>query len=167
MITVKDSDLRNAANKGAADFLGLIIKSIKDAIGGELTVETMSSLNGFQNTLLAYDIFRNEVMEGGFVQLIQNGYGTYIFMNPFAKSMRIFGADRLATLINKANKIYRANREDLEKERSDDEFMAMYEKYEKFDALQDEFIEDEPAYTEIIAEYVDSNLDRFVEIVDK
>lgn len=43
-------------------------------------------------------------MEGGFVQLIQNGYGPYIFDNPFAKAMRMFGAKEFSKLIYEAKK---------------------------------------------------------------
>lgn len=35
-------------------------------------------------------------------------------------------------------KIYDAHREDLERERTDEEFMAMYEQYEAFDELEEE-----------------------------
>ena len=77
--------------------------------------------------------------------------------------MRLFGVARLAVLVNKANEIYRANRDDLERERDDDEFMAMYEQYEQFDPLQDEFIELEPDFTNTIAAYVDDNINQFVD----
>ena len=73
------------------------------------------------------------------------------------------GVARLAVLVNKANEIYRANRDDLERERDDDEFMAMYEQYEQFDPLQDEFIELEPDFTNTIAGYVDDNINQFVD----
>jgi len=39
-------------------------------------------------------------------------------------------------LVYKAKKIYDAHRHDLEKERTEDEFMAMYEQYEAFDDLK-------------------------------
>ena len=54
-------------------------------------------------------------MFGGFCQLIQNGYGGYIFDNPFAKVMRLWGAEEFSKLVYKAKKIYDANRKDLEK----------------------------------------------------
>ena len=37
------------------------------------------------------------------------------------------------------DRIYDAHREDLERERTDEEFMAMYEQYEAFDELEEEF----------------------------
>ena len=109
--------------------------------GGKINADTMPLLNGYQHTLLGYHFFREEVMEGGFVQLIQNGYGPYIFDNPFAKAMRMFGAKEFSKLIYEAKKIYDAHREDLEKERTEEEFMAMYEQYEAFDDLEEQYME--------------------------
>ena len=67
-------------------------------------------------------------------------------------------------LIYKAKKIYDASREDLEKERTEEEFMAMYENYEVFDDLEEEFFEMEEELTTLIASYVDEHLDLFAEI---
>ena len=117
-----------------------------------------------QHTLLGYHFFREEVMEGGFVQLIQNGYGPYIFDNPFAKAMRMFGAKEFSKLIYEAKKIYDAHREDLEKERTEEEFMAMYEQYEAFDDLEEQYMEEEEQITAQIATYVDEHLDSFAEV---
>jgi hypothetical protein len=125
----------------------------------------MDRLTGAQHTLLAYSTLREELMDGGFCQLIQNGYGGYIFDNPFAKVMRQWGADDLSKLIYKAKKIYDANRADLERERTDDEFMAMYEDYEAFDDLEEEFFDIEERTSAIIAEYVDEHLDLFATVV--
>ena len=104
-------------------------------------------------------------MEGGFCQLIQNGYGGYIFDNPFAKVMRLWGVGDLSKLVYAARKIYDSHRDDLERERTDEEFMAMYEQYEAFDELEDEFLEKEEEYTALVAGYVDEHLELFAKIV--
>ncbi len=163
MVTIKDSDLVKAAGQGAESFLDLVIDSIRNSVGGAVNSEAMQQLNGYQNSLLAYGIFRDEIMEGGFIQLIQNGYGPYIFDNPFAKSMRLFGAHRFSKLIYKAKKIFDDNRADLTRECSDDEFMAMYEQYEAFDDLEEEYILSESEISGELARFVDDNMDKFVD----
>jgi hypothetical protein len=110
-------------------------------------------------------VVREELMVGGFCQLIQNGYGGYIFGNPVAKALRLWGAEDLSKLLYKAKKIYDDNRADLERERDDDEFMAMYEQYEAFDDLEETFFDIEEQTSAIIAEYVDEHLDLFANIV--
>ena len=64
-----------------------------------------------------------------------------------------------------AKKIYDSHRDDLERERTDEEFMAMYEQYEAFDELEDEFLEKEEEYTALVAGYVDEHLELFAKIV--
>lgn len=165
MVEVTDAALQQAAGEGMDAFIQVFTDAYKKVTGGELTAETMPLLTGEQHSLLAYQIFRDELMEGGFCQLIQNGYGGYIFTNPFAKVMRLWEVGDLSKLVYAAKKIYDAHREDLERERTDDEFMAMYEQYEAFDALEDEFLEKEEEYTALVAGYVDEHLDLFAKIV--
>ena len=164
-IQVTDIALRQAASEGMDAFIRVFTDAYLQAVGGELTAETMPLLTGEQHSLLAYRIFCDEMMEGGFCQLIQNGYGSYIFHNPFAKVMREWGLPELAKLVYAARKIYDAHREDLERERTDEEFMAMYEQYEVFDDLDDEFLEQEEGFTAGVAAYVDEHLDLFAQIV--
>ena len=165
MIEVMESALQKAAGEGMDEFIQVFTDKYKEIIGGELTADTMPLLTGEQHSLLAYQIFRDEVMVGGFCQLIQNGYGGYIFDNPFAKVMRLWGVGDLSKLVYAAKKIYDSHRDDLERERTDEEFMAMYEQYEAFDELEDEFLEKEEEYTALVAGYVDEHLELFAKIV--
>ena len=165
MIEVMESALQKAAGEGMDEFIQVFTDKYKEVIGGELTADTMPLLTGEQHSLLAYQIFRDEIMFGGFCQLIQNGYGGYIFDNPFAKVMRLWGAEEFSKLVYKAKKIYDANRKDLEKERTDDEFMAMYEQYEAFDDLEEAYLDMEEQVTTLVASYVDNHLELFAKII--
>lgn len=165
MIEVSDAALRQAAEEGMDAFIQVFTDAYKQVIGDEWNAEKMALLNAEQHTLLAYQLFRDEVMEGGFCQLIQNGYGGYIFMNPFAKALRLWGVGELTKIIYNAREIYVANKADLERERTDEEFMAMYEQYEAFDDLEDVFLEKEEMFTALVAEYVDEHLEQFATIV--
>ncbi len=163
-IVISDKDLANGAMAGMDEFIKVFTDKYLEVTGGVINESTMPLLNGYQHSLLGYHFFREEINEGGFVQLIQNGYGPYIFDNPFAKAMRIFGAKEFSKLIYDAKKIYDANREDLEKECDDDEFMAMYEQYEAFDDLEEKFMDMEELITATIAEYVDNNIEQFAKV---
>lgn len=161
---VKDSDLRNAASVGMDEFLKVFTDAIMASVGGELTADTMAELNSDQITLLAYDILHNEVMDGGFVQLIYNGYGSFLFRNPFAKAIKGWGIDELASLVKKAGKLYFKYKNEIERECTDDEFMAMFEQYPEFDDLDDLFVENEETWTGMVACYVDEHIERFVTV---
>ena len=164
-VEVKDVDLQNAAAKGMDEFLQVFVDGIYSAIGGEITQESLSSLNSDQITLLAYFLLRDEVMDGGFVQLIHNGYGGFIFKNPFAKAMKMWGLRDLSKMIYDVHTLYAKHHEEIEKECTDDEFMALFEQFPDFDEYDDDFVENEEKWTSEIAHYVDDNINSFAKIV--
>ena len=145
-------------------FVELFYNEIMNSIGGELNAESMQSLTPDQITLVAYCIYREEVMDGGHVQLIHNGYGPFIFLNPFAKAMRLWGAKEFSKLVYSCRKFFEENQKALTKECSDEEFMAIYENYPEADDLDDEFIIMEEEVTETVARYIDEHIQDFAEI---
>lgn len=166
LVKVSDKDLAAAAKQSIDEFLSLIVSSIKEAVGGELNEKSFSQLNASQITLLGYDILHEELMDGGFVQLIYNGYGPFVFDNPFARALRNWGLRDLYKLLEKAKKQYIKHKADICRDMSDEEFMALFEQMPEFDELDDEFVENEEDFTAAVAHYVDENLDKFVEVTD-
>lgn len=163
-VIVKDVDLQQAAMEGMDAFINVFVKAIYDTIDGELTPETMAELNADQMTLLAWDILHKEVMDGGFVQLIHNGYGTFVFKNPLAKVLRMWEMRGPSKLIYDAHSLWLKHREEIEKECSDEEFMALFEQFPDFDDFDDQFVENEEEWTEDIAHYIDDHLEKFATI---
>ena len=153
--------MREAAGEGMDAFVGCFVGAIKEAIGGELTAETMAELNSDQVTLLAWDVLHEEVMDGGFVQLIHNGYGSFIFKNPLAKALKLWGLRELSKLIYSAHTLYIKYGEQIERDCTDDEFMALFEQFPEFDDFDDTFVEEEEKWTADIAHYIDENIERF------
>jgi hypothetical protein len=163
-VIVKDADLQQAAMEGMDAFLQVFVKAMYNTIGGQLTPETMGELNADQLTLLAWDTLHQEVMDGGFIQLIHNGYGPFIFKNPVAKVLRLWEMRELSKLIYEAHTLWLKHREKIEKDCTDEEFMALFEQFPDFDDLDDQFVEYEEEWTEDIAHYVDDHLERFATI---
>lgn len=166
-ITLNDAKLREAAAQGMDEFIRVFTDRYLEVLGGELNADNMQMLNGEQITLLAYVMLHDEVMDGGFVQLIHNGYGPFIFDNPFAKAMRLMGAHEFSKQVYKGKKLYDRYKDELTKECSDEEFMAMFETYPEFDDLDDKFVEMEEEVTETLARYVDEHLEQFAVIVNE
>jgi hypothetical protein len=165
-IIVKDQDLSNAALEGMDAFIRVFVDAIREAIGGEPTPETMQELNADQMTLLAWDTLHEEVMDGGFIQLIHNGYGPFIFKNPFAKALnKMWNMRELSKMIYEVHTLWLENREALERDCSDEEFMALFEQFPQFDDYDDRFVENEEEYTEQVARYIDDHLEKFAKIV--
>lgn len=164
-ITIKDDVLRCAAEQGGlAGFLETVTNAVREAAGGEITAESMEQLSTEQLTLWAFDVLRTEVEEGGFIQLIHNGWGDFFFRNPFAKMMRLWGLRELSKMVYDAALLYKRYATELTAEMDDDEFMALYESHPEFDELDDTFVDHVDAYVEAVATYVDSHLNEFVTI---
>lgn len=161
-VYLKDSQLRAAAEEGMAGFLALITEAVKDAVGGELTADTMQQLSSQQVTLWAFDILREEVGEGGFIQLIHNGYGPFFFQNPFARAIKEWGLRNLSKMMYDARKLYFEHADAITQDMTDEEFMALYEQYPDFEALDDDFVELEDSFVEQVACYVDEHLEDFI-----
>jgi len=163
-VTVRDAQLRQAAQEGMDAFVKIFVDAIRDAIHGDLNTETMMELNANQITLLAWDTLHEEVMDGGFIQLIHNGYGPFIFKNPFAKAVKLWGLRDLSKLIYEAHTLYTQYHMQIEQDCTEDEFMALFEQYPAFDDMDDAFVENEEEWTEQIARYVDEHIEQFAQI---
>lgn len=163
-VKVKEAHVAQAAEQGMDEFLQVFVDAIRETVGTELTSESMARLNADQITLLAYVMLRDEVMDGGFVQLIHNGYGPFFFRNPFAKAVREWGLRDLYKLVNRAHKLYNLYHKDIEQDCTDEEFMALFERFQAFDDLDDEFVENEEEWTTLVAQYIDEHLENFAQI---
>lgn len=168
MITVKVSDnaLRQAATEGMDAFVKVFVEGIQAAIGGQLTNENMARMNADQITLLGWSYLHEEVSDGGYVQLIYNGLGAFIFKNPFARMMREWGLQDLYSHLQRCKKWYTKYHELLEQEMSDEAFMAIYEQMPEFDDFDDDFIVNEEKWTAQIAAYIDDHIDDFAQVVE-
>lgn len=164
-IQVKDSDLQKAAADGMDAFIQVVVDAAKAYVGGELNEDAFKVLPADHITLWGYVILRDELCDGGFIQLIHNGYGPFFFLNPFAKAMRLWGLKDFSKFLYRARELYEEHHEALEKEMSDEEFMALYEQFPQFDDLDDEFIANEEEITGLVAHYLDDHLLDFIDIV--
>ena len=165
-VKVNDAELSQAALEGMDAFVQVFVNAIRKALGGELTSENVLELNADQMTLLCWDTLHEEVMNGGFVQLIHNGYGTFIFKNPFAKALnKMWNMRPLSKMLYEVHTLWLENREALERDCTDDEFMAQFEQFPQFDDYDDAFVEHEEEWTEQIARYIDEHIDRFAEVI--
>lgn len=166
-VKISDQQLRKAAEEGMDAFVQTFVEAIKHAIGGELNAENMPLLQADQITLLAWNILHEEVMDGGFVQLIYNGYGPFIFKNPVAKAFRIWGLRDLSKLIYEAHTLYEKYHTTIQQVSTDDEFMALFEQMPEFDDLDDAFVEHEEEWTALVAQYIDEHIDCFAEVINE
>lgn len=135
------------------DRLQEIREHILARVGGALTAGSMQQLTADEVTLLAYCTLREEVMDGGLVQLIYNGYGPFIFLNPFAKAMRLWGLKDFSKLLYEGRKFFEEHGAKIQQEMSDEDFMALFEQFPEADDFDDTFIENEEDITRQVLDH--------------
>ena len=119
----------------------------------------------YQHTLMAYKYFDSEVCNGGFIQLIQNGYGDYIFNSSFSENLKSWGAEKASEIVEKAKIIYKKYRKELEEEKSNEKFSELYKKITEFEPLEDEYYKINDDETEKVKSYIETHLNNFAKII--
>ena len=78
--------------------------------------------------------------------------------------MRNWGLTELYSHLRRTRKAYDKYHSQIEKEMSDDDFMALYEQMPEFDDADDDFIVNEEQWTKMIAAYIDDHINNFATI---
>lgn len=131
-----------------------------ERIDGVLTEQNMDLLSLDEHILFAYKYLRDEVMEGGFIQLIQNGYGPYVLLGPLPMLMKKqLGLKKFGQFLFDVKREYVLHKDELEADKTEEEFMAQYEQFEALNEYGDEYLDDyEEIVTPAVAEYF-TNID--------
>lgn len=139
----------------SVDFLNTTTDRLISRIGGQLTEGNMDMLTLNEHILLSYRYLRDEVMDGGFIQLIQNGYGSYVLLGPLPMLLKKeLGLKKFGQFLYDVQHEYKTNREALEADKTEDEFMAQYEQFETLNDYGDDYLEDyEEEVTPAVAEW--------------
>ena len=159
----KEQALEAYGAKSAIEFVEFVTDYYLKELGGGLTADNMERMNAYQHTLLGYRYVLDEVMEGGFIQLIENGYAPYVLEGPFPIALKkMFERKELSKLIFNVKKEYHLHMEEFEAEKTEEEFMAMYEQLEELNDYGDDFLEDyQEKDTPAIAKFVVENIELF------
>jgi len=168
---IKKKEIEKSFND-AWDFLFVFIDKYHKIMDQDATGEIWKSFNDAQFALLTYNILDAEVNNGGFIQLIFNGYG-YIFESSFSETIKTWGAIKTAEILEEAKVLYDKYKDEIIAARSPDpteeameKFSQLYSKFKDFEALDDKFYTDDVAQeTENIKKYIENNLDEFCVVV--
>ena len=161
---ITQEELDAAWNASPLNYIEAITDAYLNTLDGQLTEYNMDVLTANQHTLLAYRYILDEVMEGGFIQLIQNGYGPYVLDGPFAMMMKKhWELVDFGKFMYEVKKEYHLHKAELEADLNEEQFMALYEQQEKMNELGDEFLDKyQEMVTPSIADYVRKNEEKFV-----
>ena len=97
----------------------------------------IETLSPGQELLIRYDYVRMQVLQGGFIQLIQNGYVDLLL--PMPQMLDQLAAKEMSQLLDDVLKVYALNIDALSKETSVEEFAKLYEEFIEFEDLDARF----------------------------
>jgi hypothetical protein len=122
----------------------------------------IESLSPGQELLIRYDYVKMQVLQGGFIQLIQNGYVNLLLSMP--QMLNQVGAAKMGQLLDDVLKVFSLNYEGLTKETSVEEFAKLYDEYKEFEFLDLNFSEYHPETEKAIVLYALRFPDEFIEL---
>ena len=128
--------------------------------------QILNEFTNDQNALLAYISMDNQVCNGGFIQLIENKYGSYIFDSPLTDYLNTWGAVKTAKILEDAKLIYHQKKPILEKEKTLEEFAKLYQEHPDFEELENQYYAEVHSERDIIKQYIQSNIVKFAVVTD-
>lgn len=160
----KENALLQYEQLDSIGFIQYVTDGYLAAVGGALTAETMDVLSAEQHALLCYRYILDEVMEGGFIQLILNGYAPYVLEGSFPYVVKKeWGMKDFSKLLYAAKSEYHKHQEELSGDMDEDEFMALYEQLEDLNELGDDFLDDhQEEVSPAVAKMIVENLEKYI-----
>jgi hypothetical protein len=123
----------------------------------------LDELSDGQQLFISYDYVREQVGQGGFIQLLQNGYVGLLPAMP--EWLKMVDAPEMAQLIDDVLKVFVLNNEILSAKTTPEEFAKLYDEFKEFEILDEKFSELHPAAIKAMTDYAQRHLDEFVSLV--
>ena len=127
------------ASNDIQGFFDLICQPLHEELYRRKTFDFLDDLSTGQQLILCYDYAQAQVLQGGFIQLIQNGYIGLLPQMP--EQLAAIGAVKMAKLIYDVMEVYVQHKEKLDKETNLQEFAKLYVELGEFDKLDSDFAE--------------------------
>ncbi|MBS1687519.1 MAG: DUF4375 domain-containing protein [Bacteroidetes bacterium] len=138
--TIEEAKLNEVVASGnQLDLYDLLVQPLHEEMYKRQTFEFMNELSEGQQLLLSYDYVQTQVLQGGFIQFIQNGYVSLLLSLP--GWLEDIGANDMSKVIDDVLKVYVLNRERLDAETSVEDFAKLYNEFTEFEILDKEFAE--------------------------
>ena len=161
---IKENDIERVKNN-QLDFLFLFVEKYQEIIDNDSSGTIADCLNDSQKTLFSFIHLNAQIADGGFIQLIKNGFGEMIFDNKFTGIIKSWGAEKTAEFIDESSEIYIKYKNEILNTETDEELNKIYNKtkaFETIDTIFFEIMEEEGMY---IKNYIEKNLNEFAVIV--
>jgi hypothetical protein len=158
-LPVISPDIINIQNADYHLFYDSLVDPLHEALYLRQSFDFLDDLSEGQQLLLSYDYVRMQVEQGGFIQLIQNGYIGLLLSMPGW----LYNIDdpAMAKLIDDVLKVYVLNREILDKKTSVEEFALLYQELKEFEEIDDRFSKLNKATISNMMQYAVAHINEF------
>jgi len=150
---------KQALEKAQSDmgYLQVILDKYNEVWSAE-PQKLMENFSENQITLLFYGVLHNQVQNGGFLQLIFNGYAPYVFSEPLIDGLKSWGAIGTSELLLSIKDISLQVNSEMDKSSLDD-LSKIYEQYPMYERYDKEFYENDGSKE--AKEYVSNHISDF------
>lgn len=139
---------------------GMLAEPLHEELFRQQNFEFLDFLNNGQRAVLLLDYVRAQVLQGGFIQLIQNGYVDLLL--PLIETLKsIESSEDFIKTLDDSLKVYVLNRELLDKETTVTEFGKLYEEFKEFELLDAAFAAQLKGVIETLVEQAKGFLEAF------
>ena len=157
-----DKDKINVAYKNAMydDLYEMLVEPLHEELYKRQTFDFMDDLSPGQQLLLGYDYLRTQVVQGGFIQFIQNGY---IGLLPsLIEQLNMVGAFEMSVVLDDVLKVYVLNMEQLGRTTTVEEFARLYEEFKEFEIIDQRYANLNLATEKMMLDYSIAHLSEFI-----
>ncbi len=143
---------------------GLLTQPLHEELYRRQDFNFMDELSEGQQLFLAYDYLKTQVMQGGFLQFLVNGYVGLLPDMP--AWLYTVDAKEMAKVIDDVLKVYVLNIGLLDKETTPEEFAKLYDELKEFEMLDERFNTIDEETMNALETYAKYHLDEFVTVVE-
>lgn len=144
-------------------FFDMLAQPLHEELYRRQDFNFLDDLSEGQQLLLSYDYVQAQVFQGGFIQLIQNGY--IGLLPPMPGWLNVIGDPQMAQVIDDVLKVYVLNREMLDLKTTVEEFAKLYDELKEFEIIDDRFRELSPGTIDKILAYATNHMEEFAKLV--
>lgn len=161
-LPVVDKDKINVAySKGMYDEVyEMLVEPLHEELYKRQTFDFIDELSPGQQLILAYDYMRTQVVQGGFIQFIQNGY--IRLLPSLIEQLNMVGGFEMAVVLDDVLKVYVLNMEILGRTTTVEEFARLYEEFKEFEIIDQRYANLNLATEKLMLEYAVLHLNAFI-----
>ena len=137
----------------------LLAQPLHEELYKRQNFDFVDDLSDGQQLLLTYDYLRTQVMQGGFIQFIQNGYVG--LLPSMIEQLYMINIEGMAKVLDDVLKVYVLNRDQLSRPTSVEEFAKLYDEFKEFEVLDQRYYALNVPTEKAMLDYAASHLDDF------